>query len=292
MRDRMEEFKGSTGSIDQDATNSNNNKNSEEINNYLSKIEILKTSIAMIKHKVENLESLYNKSLDTINDAQLKQISTELNSEMDTIAKNSKDVQYQLLAIDSENKKLSKKLEPSDLRIRQTQHVTLTKSFMDTMNKYRDIQTKYQRKYKERMEKQYLIVNPNTSENEIARLLESGQLGTVFAQELIENGSKSTEAKAALQDIQERHQEILKIEQTVLELQQLFVDMQVLVKDQGEVINQIECNIQQANENTEQGVEELKTTVVYQKKARKKLIMLILLILAIVIIILIVVFVF
>jgi len=28
---------------------------------------------------------------------------------------------------------------------------------MDTMNKYRDIQTKYQMKYKERMEKQYLI---------------------------------------------------------------------------------------------------------------------------------------
>jgi len=28
---------------------------------------------------------------------------------------------------------------------------------MDTMKKYRDIQTKYQEKYKERMEKQYLI---------------------------------------------------------------------------------------------------------------------------------------
>jgi len=28
---------------------------------------------------------------------------------------------------------------------------------MDTMNKYHDIQTKYQQKYKERMEKQYLI---------------------------------------------------------------------------------------------------------------------------------------
>jgi len=40
--------------------------------------------------------------------------------------------------------------------------------------------------------------------------------------------------------------------------------MQVLVKDQGEVINQIECNVQSANENTEQGVEELKTAVVYQ----------------------------
>ncbi|KAL6601890.1 t-SNARE [Neocallimastix californiae] len=269
MRDRMEEFKGTSVAPDQ-CSNNTNNKNSADINNYLSKIEMLKTSIAVMKQKVENLEELYNRSLDTINDYQLKQISEELNNEMDLMAKSSKDVQLQLIAMDNENKKLSGKLQPSDLRIRQTQQITLTKSFMDTMNKYRDIQTKYQMKYKERMEKQYLIVNPNTSENEIARLLESGELGTIFAQELMEKGSKSADAKAALQDIQERHQEIIKIEQTVLELQQLFIDMQVLVKDQGEVINQIECNVQSANENTEQGVEELKTAVVYQKKARKK----------------------
>ncbi|KAG4101866.1 t-SNARE [Neocallimastix lanati (nom. inval.)] len=289
MRDRMEEFKGTSVAPDQ-CSNNTNNKNSADINNYLSKIEMLKTSIAVMKQKVENLEELYNRSLDTINDYQLKQISEELNNEMDLMAKSSKDVQLQLIAMDNENKKLSGKLQPSDLRIRQTQQITLTKSFMDTMNKYRDIQTKYQMKYKERMEKQYLIVNPNTSENEIARLLESGELGTIFAQELMEKGSKSADAKAALQDIQERHQEIIKIEQTVLELQQLFIDMQVLVKDQGEVINQIECNVQSANENTEQGVEELKTAVVYQKKARKKLIILILLILIIIIVILVIIF--
>ncbi|KAG4108406.1 t-SNARE [Neocallimastix lanati (nom. inval.)] len=280
--------KGSSVAPDQSATDSSN-KNSADINDYLSKIEILKTSNAVIKQKVENLEQLYNRSLDTINDTQLKQISEELNNEMDTIAKNSKDIQLQLIAIDKENKKLSSQLQPSDLRIRQTQHVSLTKSFMDTMKKYRDIQTKYQEKYKERMEKQYLIVNPNTSESEIARLLESGELGTVFAQQL-EKGSKSADAKAALQDIQERHQEIIKIEQTVMELQQLFIDMQVLVKEQGEVINQIENNVQDANKNTEQGVEELKTAVVYQKKARKKLVILILLILIIIIIILVVIF--
>jgi len=285
----MEEFKGTSVAPDQ-CSNNTNNKNSADINNYLSKIEMLKTSIAVMKQKVENLEELYNRSLDTINDYQLKQISEELNNEMDLMAKSSKDVQLQLIAMDNENKKLSGKLQPSDLRIRQTQQITLTKSFMDTMNKYRDIQTKYQMKYKERMEKQYLIVNPNTSENEIARLLESGELGTIFAQELMEKGSKSADAKAALQDIQERHQEIIKIEQTVLELQQLFIDMQVLVKDQGEVINQIECNVQSANENTEQGVEELKTAVVYQKKARKKLIILILLILIIIIVILVIFF--
>jgi len=48
------------------------------------------------------------------------------------------------------------------------------------------------------------------------------------------------------------------------ELQQLFIDMQVLVKNQGEVINQIEIQVNSANDNTEKGVEELKEAVVYQ----------------------------
>jgi len=293
----MNEFKGSSVAPDQCVTNSNNNldgndNNPLDINIYLSKIEGLKTLIAVTKQKVENLEQLYDSSIDTINDAQSKQISNELNNEMDAIANNSKEIQIQLLSLDKENKKYSNELPPSDLRIRQTQHVTLTKSFMDTMNKYRDTQNKYQKKYKERMQKQYLVANPNAPENEIARLLESGQLGTVFAQELIEKGPKTSEAKAALKDIQERHQEIIKIEQTVMELQQLFIDMQVLVKDQGEVIDKIESNVQKANENVEEGVEELKTAVVYQKRARKKMIILILLVLAIVITVLLFIFVF
>lgn len=41
--------------------------------------------------------------------------------------------------------------------LKNQKHVTLTKSFMDTMNKYRDTQNKYQKKYKERMQKQYLV---------------------------------------------------------------------------------------------------------------------------------------
>lgn len=284
----MLEFKGS--SLAPDQCNSPN-KNSEEMNDFLSKIEILKNSIALIKQAVENLEQLHNNSLDAISDNQSKQLSITLDNEMDSIAKQSKSIQLQLVEIGNENKKLESKIPASDMRIRQTQHATLTKSFMDTMNKYRDIQTKYQRKYKERMEKQYKIVNPNLNESDIARMLESGEsIGSVFAQGLVDKGSKTADARAALQDIQDRHQNLIKIEKTVLELQQLFVDMAVLVKSQGEVLNQIEDQVNNANDYTEKAVDELKEAVVYQKKARKKLIFLILLILAIVGVILIIVF--
>ena len=49
-------------------------KNRNEYIIYYKQIEMLKTSIAVMKQKVENLEELYNRSLDTINDYQLKRI--------------------------------------------------------------------------------------------------------------------------------------------------------------------------------------------------------------------------
>jgi t-SNARE complex subunit (syntaxin) len=53
------------------------------------------------------------------------------------------------------------------------------------------------------------------------------------------------------------------------ELQQLFIDMSVLVAAQGEMINQIEIHVEDAVDQTEQGVDALHKAVKLQKKTRK-----------------------
>lgn len=83
------------------------------------------------------------------------------------------------------------------------------------------------------------------------------------------------EAKKALEDIQSKHREVMKIEKSILELQQLFMDMAVLVAAQGEVIDQIVVHVDNAVNDTEAGVKELATAVTIQKKTRKKMCMII-----------------
>lgn len=83
--------------------------------------------------------------------------------------------------------------------------------------------------------------------------------------------------------IQNRHKDILNLAQSIEELKQLFVDMAFLVSQQGELLDEIEINVETAEKDIEKGVEDITIAVKYQNKSRKKLYIL----LAIVIIILI-----
>jgi syntaxin 1A/syntaxin 1B/2/3 len=77
------------------------------------------------------------------------------------------------------------------------------------------------------------------------------------------------EATKALEDIQNKHRDVIKIEKSILELQQLFMDMAVLVAAQGEVIDRIAVHVDSAVNDTEEGVQALQKAVKLQKKSRK-----------------------
>lgn len=134
------------------------------------------------------------------------------------------------------------------------------------MNDYRELQVLYKNKFKQKLQRQLKIVKPDATADDVEKILE-GQNINVFAQQFI--GGQQAEAKRALEDIQEKHQEILKIERGILELHQLFVDMSILIETQGDMINLIEKHVYDAAAYTGQGVEELKKAVKHQKKSRK-----------------------
>ncbi|KAJ3311268.1 Plasma membrane t-SNARE, secretory vesicle fusion [Boothiomyces sp. JEL0838] len=98
----------------------------------------------------------------------------------------------------------------------------------------------------------------------------------------IVNTGQRQEAKRALEDIQNKHKEVVKIEKSILELQQLFMDMAVMVAAQGEMINQIAVHVDSAVNDTEAGVQALTKAVKTQKKTRKKMCIIIFLIIAII----------
>lgn len=83
------------------------------------------------------------------------------------------------------------------------------------------------------------------------------------------NTGQRNEARKALEDIQNRHRDVVRIEKSILELQQLFVDMAVLVAAQGEMVDQIAIHINDTVNDTEKGVEALKNAIDLQKKTRK-----------------------
>ncbi|TUX87182.1 Syntaxin-1B [Bagarius yarrelli] len=152
----------------------------------------------------------------------------------------------------------------ADLRIRKTQHSTLSRKFVEVMTEYNTTQSKYRDRCKDRIQRQLEITGRTTTNEELEDMLESGKLA-VFTDD-IKMDSQMT--KQALNEIETRHTEIIKLENSIRELHDMFVDMAMLVESQGEMIDRIEYNVERA-------VSDTKKAVKYQSQARKKKIMII-----------------
>ncbi|XP_041096854.1 syntaxin-1B-like isoform X2 [Polyodon spathula] len=77
--------------------------------------------------------------------------------------------------------------------------------------------------------------------------------------------------KQAMNEIETRHTEIIKLENSIRELHDMFVDMAMLVESQGEMIDRIEYNVEHSVDYVERAVSDTKKAVKYQSKARRKM---------------------
>lgn len=67
-----------------------------------------------------------------------------------------------------------------------------------------------------------------------------------------------------------KYQDVLTLEQSVAELHQMFLDFALLTEQQGELLDQIEFNVNQAADYVEEANVETHTAIEYQKSIRKK----------------------
>lgn len=127
----------------------------------------------------------------------------------------------------------------------------------------------------------FVLAKPDATEEEIDEALESGNT-QIFANQILDQ-KRHEQAKDALIYIESRHRDIMRLEQSIRELHQLFMDMAVLVEAQGELIDQIEYNVNQSVAYTKDAVKNLRKANELQKKSRKKMCCLIVILLIVVV---------
>lgn len=284
MEDRLGELLGENAPAGQPPAEVEAPKKPDEdfMKDFFQQVNSIKAGLGAIRRNMEQIEAVYGDTITAVNSEKGSKSSDELEKLIDKTNIAANDVRLKLQEMEKENKKLEK--GSAEYRIRTNMRGTLTKNFLELMTKYQEIQSKYKRKFKEKVERQILIVNPNATQEEIDQALESGNT-QVFANQILDRNHAA--AKDALTYIENRHREILRLEQSIRELHQLFVDMAVLVEAQGELIDQIEYNVSQSVAYTRKTNEELRAANKLQKKSRKKmfiLICLLIVVLAIVII--------
>ncbi|XP_067363528.1 syntaxin-1A isoform X3 [Channa argus] len=236
MKDRMQEL-----------------RHVEEIRGY---IESLGEKVEEVKRKHSAILASPNpdeKTKDELEDlmADIKKLANKVRSKL-------KSIQQTIEQEEGQNR------SSADLRIRKTQHSTLSRKFVEVMSEYNTTQSDYRERCKGRIQRQLEITGRNTTNEELESMLESDNPAIFTSGIIMDNITQQ-----AMNEIETRHNEIIKLENSIRELHDMFMDMAMLVESQGELVNNIERSVLQAQEYVEQAKESIPKCKKFKKTGRR-----------------------
>uniref|UniRef100_A0A6I8NTT9 Syntaxin-1A n=1 Tax=Ornithorhynchus anatinus TaxID=9258 RepID=A0A6I8NTT9_ORNAN len=234
-------------------------KDSDDDDEVTVSVEEIRGFIDKISENVEEVKRKHSAILASPNpDEKTKE---ELEELMADIKKTANKVRSKLKSIEqSIEQEEGLNRSSADLRIRKTQHSTLSRKFVEVMSEYNATQSDYRERCKGRIQRQLEITGRTTTSEELEDMLESGN-PAIFASGIIMDSNITNE--------------IIKLETSIRELHDMFMDMAMLVESQGEMIDRIEYNVEHSVDYVERAVSDTKKAVKYQSKARQKKIMII-----------------
>ncbi|XP_012684123.1 syntaxin-2 [Clupea harengus] len=235
------------------------------MDDFFRKVEEVRGLIDKIASEVEEVQKNHSTILSAPNTDKrtkedLQQLTVGINKNANMVRTKLKSMQQSLPPDDTAHR------ASVDHRIQKTQHTVLSRKFVEVMTRYNETQVGFRERSKSRIQRQLEITGKVTTNEELEDMLESGN-PSIFISDII---SDSQITRQALNEIESRHQDIMRLESSIKELHDMFMDMAMLVETQGEMINNIENNVTNAVEYVASAKEECKKAVRYQKKARRK----------------------
>ncbi|KAM9118650.1 syntaxin-2 isoform 1-T2 [Pangshura tecta] len=234
------------------------------LDDFFQQIEELRNNIAKIAQNVEEVKKKHSIILSAPNsEGRTKEELEDLNKEIRKIANNT---HTKLKDIERSFDQDVANQTSVEVRIQKTQHSVLSRKLVEVMTDYNKTQTQFRERSKGRIQRQLEITGKNTTDEELEEMLESGN-PSIFTCDII---SDSEITRQALNEIESRHKDIMKLESSIRALYDMFMDMAMFVETQGEMINNIEKNVMNASDYIERAKEKTKEAVKYQSKARRK----------------------
>lgn len=186
-----------------------------------------------------------------------EKVFTDIEKKLDAVRK-------RLKRIAGENKELATaKTGPASLRIRVARYTKLGKDFMAVTAKLENAREAQKKDAAQWVKREILLANPDASETQIDRVIESGADVEVVL-------TNNTALAYQVDELRSRNKDIQGLSRNIVDLHQMFTDMSILVDGQQELINNIEYNVEEVKSDTKKAGEELVEARKHQKSARKK----------------------
>jgi syntaxin 1B/2/3 len=152
---------------------------------------------------------------------------------------------------------------------RNAQQVSrVDRALKETHKEYLQIDRQYRQRSNEQSARQYRIVRPDASEQEVREAVENPDSQQVFQQAMM-NSNRRGQAQSTMNAVRSRHEAIQNIERQMIELAELFNDMDNLVMQQEAAVTNIEMKGEEVVDHMDKGNAEIGTAIVHARNTRK-----------------------
>ncbi|XP_020667756.1 syntaxin-11 [Pogona vitticeps] len=147
-------------------------------------------------------------------------------------------------------------------RVSKDHYADLMHAFQEAMFEYNQTEMNQRENCKIRIQRQLEIMGKDVSGNQIEDMMEQGRWD-VFSENLL---SDAKGARSALNEIETRHKELMKLESRIREVHELFLQVALLVEEQADTFNIIELNVQNVEDFVGEAKGEVRRALEYRRK--------------------------
>ncbi|KAL1874405.1 hypothetical protein VTK73DRAFT_331 [Phialemonium thermophilum] len=227
---------------------------------FLARVAHIRNEIDALSSDVQQIASLHQRSLATGDTNVARQLETLVSQ-----------TQLRNTSIRDQIRSLKQDVErttDASRGLKSRQFDALHSDFKKKLQAYLQEEQQYRESYREQISRQYRIVNPDASEEEVRHAADQdwGNEG-IFQTALRTN--RSGQASAVLGNVRARHNELQNIEKSLVELANLFQDLDTLVVQQDTMVQRMEEQTEDTNANIAKATQEVDKGIVHARRARR-----------------------
>jgi len=229
---------------------------------FYTEISSIQDSLRRFNDNVAQIGDLHSRSLNNVDDAAAQRNAAQLEELVGDTRALSATLKNRVKGLEAQ------KGSGRDGQIRLQQTALVKSKFVEAIQNYQSIEQQYRTKSKQRIERQFRIVKPDATPEEVKAVVNDEQGGQIFTQALL--NSRYTDARAAYRDVQERQQDIKLIERKIAELAELFAQMAERVEEQDGTIGAIGKDADGVADNTKAALGHTNEALISARAARNK----------------------
>ena len=255
------------------------------MSDFSSAISTCQSHIKNIESKIDQLIRIKNDVINSTGQEE-REISQKINGIVNNVQKSQTQMDKLIKELRATLNQKDENNNDPELRIKNNLFGAMLKKYQNTCMRFQNeeseikniIQTKLVRAAE-------IAINEELTEEQKREVIENPKL----IQQMYENkltGAAHIRLQNAVRDLEERHKDIKNLEKSILQVHQMIIELSKLVQLQGEMIDNIEVNIQKAKDYVLKGEKHIVKAKKNMESARKKKCCILLIIIGVLIVIL------